>query len=295
MKSLKKIFINIMAITMLLIATFSFSACAKEEIITLQVKIGAYDTSASAMFTEDLTLTIDLYRHLAPKTVDKIVEYVKDTDGNYYNNAIFYTEDNGKTISVGDLKLIENEIIQTIKPEIYGEFKTNGTIGSNLKNIKGAVGLLRSTFESDSSLASSSDARDSGRATWYIPTESISSYDGFTCIFGKIDFSNEDNTTAFEAIDAILGDSSYYENHVIYYTGEYDENDTEGNHGLEFHIVAKTVWNEGFDISKNQFNGQDVFEAEGQQLKSYNYRTVRLPRVTDLGQSYAQIKSITII
>ncbi len=295
MKSLKKIFINVIALAMLLVATFSFSACAKEEIITLQIKIGAYDTTASTMFAEDLTLTVDLYRHLAPKTVDKIVEYVKDANGNYYKDAIFYTDDNNKTIMVGDLKLSESNIIQTIKPEIYGEFKANGTIGSNLKNIKGAVGLYRSTFDSDKSLSTSSDSRDSGRATWYIPTESISSNDGFTCIFGKINFESQTNKTTFEVIEAILDDSNYYENHVIYYTGEYDENDTEGNHGLEFHCVAKTVWNEGYDSTKKQFNGQDVFFAEGQQLKSYNFRTVRLPKLTDLGQSYAQIKSITII
>ena len=295
MKSLKKIFINIIALMMLLVATFSFSACAKEEIITLKVKIGAYDTANSAMYVEDLSLTVNLYRHLAPQTVDKIVEYVKETDNNFYKDAIFYTDDNAKTILVGDLKFEDSQVVQAVKPEIYGEFKSNGTVGSNLKNKKGSIGLWRSTFDSDTSLSTSSDARDSGRATWYMPTESISSYDGFTCIFAQIDLDDSATNTAFNAIDAILSDSKYYDNYVIYYTGEYDENDKDGNHGLEFHCVAKSSWTDGYNVAKKQFNGQDVFFAEGQQLKSYNFRNVKLPKLNDFGQSYAYIKSIEII
>ena len=294
MKAFKKILVNIMAVATLFVAMFSFTACAKEEIISVEIKIGAYNTASSAMFEEDLTLTVDLYRHLAPQTVDKIVEYIKETENNIYKDAIFYTEDNAKTILFGDLKQNEEGISQIVKPEIYGEFKSNGTVGSNLKNKKGSVGLLRSNYVSESNFTVSSDSRDSGRATWYLPTESISAYDGFTCIFGLIDLQVQSNLDTLDAIKEILKESEYYDSYVVYYTGEYDAEDKQGNHGLEFHCVSKTVWDEGFSSANNKFNGQEIFVAEGQQLKSYNHHNIKLPKTTNVGQSYAQIKSITI-
>ena len=145
MKRIKKLFVGLMAMIMTCVCTFSLAGCV-EDIKKLELNIQVYDYSTTNEM-EDYTISIDLYRHLAPKTVDAIIEYVND---GYYNDAIFYKmDDYTKQIMVGDLLDKDGIEQNAIKPEIEGEFEAGGTIGSNLTNKKGALGLWRSWYEVD--------------------------------------------------------------------------------------------------------------------------------------------------
>ena len=289
MKKLFKLAVNFMAALLMTVATFGLAAC--EDIKKVELKLSLYNYSDSTFYAEDdVKFTVELYRHLAPKTVDKVLEHVK---AGYYDNAIFYKETGySSQIMMGDLKFEDGELKQNLingklPSEIYGEFEKNGTTGSNLLNEKGSIGIWRSYYASDAGYTTSSDARDSGRATWYIPTSNISGYNGYFCIFAQYDTEDTANSTAINAISEIFSNSDYYTDYVIYYTGEYDE--------LEFHAVLKSEWNDadtGYDSENKTFGGDAVFEAEGNQLVCYNYKTVRIPKSVN-GETGAKVKTAT--
>lgn len=294
MKRFKKFFINLMAMLMLCVGVVGFSAC-KEDIVSVEIKISAYNVAESSMYSEDLTFTVDLYRHFAPKTVDKIVEYINSED-KIYENAVFYMNTSKDSqIMMGDLKFDGENISQTVLPEIEGEFELNGTIGSNLVNAEGVVGLWRGCYESDDSYKTSSDARNSGRATWYMPIIASSSLDGNLCLFGKYDLTNSDNVTTLAALKAVLGSENCYSKYVIFYTGTYDEQNATENYGLTFNFVTLEDWTDNYDETENTYNDIPVFEAEGNQLETYNYYTIKMPNIDRAtGKSYAGITSIKI-
>lgn len=290
MKKLFKIAVNFMAVVIMAVCAFSFSAC--EDIKKLELSLSIYNYDKSAFYAaDDVTFSVELYRHLAPKTVDKVIEHVK---AGYYNNAIFYKETGySSQIMMGDLKFEDGELKQNLingklPSEIYGEFKANGTTGSNLVSEKGSIGIWRSYYASDASYKTSSEARNSGRVTWYIPTSSISGYNDYFCVFAQYDTTDTANSTAISALTTIFSNSDYYTEYVIYYTGEYD--------ALQFHAVLKSDWTDadaGYDSENKTYNGETVFEAEGNQLVSYNYKTVRIPNMVDGGIA-AKVKSIKV-
>lgn len=282
MKKLFKIAVNFIAVALMTVATFGLAAC--EDIKKLELSLNLYNYTDNAFYAEnDVKFSVDLYRHLAPKTVDAVLEHVKN---GYYNGAIFY-EQNG-IIMVGDLKIDENgNVVQNLiggklPSEIYGEFESNGTTGSNLVNSKGSIGIWRSYYANDTdTYKTSSNARDSGRATWYIPTSEKSDYNGYFCIFAQYDTEDAANAKAIEAITAIFANADYYTEYVIYYTGEYNAEKPDENYGLEFHAVKKDDFDED----------TEVFEAEGQQLVCFNKKTVKIPNVVG-GTVSAEIKSV---
>ena len=291
MKKLFKIAVNFMAIAIMAVATFSLAAC--EDIKKLELSLNLYNSTDSAFYAEsDVKFSVELYRHLAPKTVDKVLERIKD---GYYDNAIFYIDESKSSqIMIGDLKLENGEVKLnrlsdgSLAPEIYGEFEYNGTKGSDLVNNKGSIGLWRSYYASDTqTYKTSSNARNSGRATWYIPTSEISGYNGYFCVFAQYDTENTANSKAIEALTAIFGDSDCYTEYVIYYTGEYDaaKPDENDGYGLTFHAVKAADFDED----------TEVFEAEGQQLVCFNKKTVKIP-VSDKasGEVLAKINKITV-
>ncbi len=290
MKKLFKLAVNFMALALMAVCAFSFSAC--EDIKKVELKLSLYNYSDSTFYAEDdVKFSVELYRHLAPKTVDKVLEHVK---AGYYDNAIFYKETGySSQIMMGDLKFEDGELKQNLingkfPSEIYGEFEANGTTGSNLVNEKGYIGIWRSYYASDASYKTSSEARNSGRATWYIPTSSISDYNGNFCVFAQYDTEDTANAKAISAISAIFSNFDYYTEYVIYYTGEYGE--------LEFHAVKKSDWDDadtGYDADAKTYNGETVFEAEGNQLVSYNYKTVRIPNMVN-GEITAKVKNISV-
>lgn len=292
MKRLEKLLVNVVAILLIVVSCFGLSAC-KEDIRTLELTISVYNYETDE--TETATLTVDLYAHLAPKTVSQIEKYAKD---GYYNNTVFYkitTE--GKNypnqIMLGDLKQndLGDIVLNDIKPEIKGEFERGGTSGSNLTVKRGSIGLWRSWYEYDGSYNVSSTAMNSGRATWFIPTSTsntaLTSYNQWFCVFAQFDLSGE-NLGALELItDAI---NEYTVDYVICYTGEYDADNKDEGYGLTAHCIPA----DDFDQATFEAENGKIFEAEGEQLVCYNKSTVSIPAIEDAGEITAKVTSVKI-
>ncbi len=280
-RTFKKI-VSLLAVAVMSVCCFSFAAC--EDIKTLEIQIQAYNYTDKATY-EDVTLTVDLYRHLAPKTVDAIVEYVEE---GYYDNTTFYLlKEYSNQIMVGDLKLDGKTIKQNAtKPTVAGEFEKGGTTGSDLVNNEGYVGLWRSWASQGAEKSSykQNNGMTSGSATWYIPTAEIADYNGYFCVFGKFDLENEDNKTAIDYIKSALNNNS--EQYVIYYTGEY--NAEAENNGLTFNCISLDDFNALSEDDKDK-----IFVAEGNQLVSYNQKTISVPKFEG-DSAGAMIKSITV-
>lgn len=283
MKRLKKLFVSFMAVVMMCVCAFSLTGCIEDlRKLELNVQIYNYDEQVS----EEYTMSIDLYRHLAPKTVDAIVAYVND---GYYTDTVFYKQDSyNSQIMIGDLVYKNGALdANAIKPQIDGEFEKGGTIGSNLTSKKGSIGLWRSWFAQDNSYSNNANATDSGRATWFIPTDTISAYTGNFCVFGQFDTTAENNSETLTALNKAFENANNYEEYVIYYTGEYNDQtpDAEDGFGLTMHIVQKDEFDEdGID---------GLFKAEDAQLVCYNHKTVKVP-VTSSGAVGAKIVSAKI-
>ena len=265
MKKFFKKCLCLMISAICLAACFGLTAC--EDIKTLEVKVSANG--------EEYTMTVELYRHLAPETCKKIEEYAQ---AGYYDGALVYKNTSyGKQLMVGDLKLDGDKIVQSeIKPELYGEFEKNGTKGSNLVSEKGTIGLWRSWTAADASDSKykASNGMDSGRAAWYIPTEAISDYNGYFCVFAVYDKNATANAEAIDALGKVFDSSDNYVEYVIYYTGSYDAAKANENYGLTFHCVTKTEFN---DIDEDT-----VFEAKNEQLANFNKQTVRISTDTKI-------------
>lgn len=285
MKRLKKLFVGIMAMVMACVCTFGLTGCI-EDIKKLELNVQIYNYENHEV--EDYTMSIDLYRHLAPNTVDAMVKYVNDK---YYDGAVFYKQDGYSTqIMIGDLVLKDNELTKNaLKPQLdKGEFEKGGTIGSNLTSKKGSIGLWRSWLAQDNGYANNSNGTDTGRATWYIPTDSISSYNGNFCVFAQYDASAENNADTLAALTKAFESAGNYEEYVIYYTGEYNEATPDANdgHGLTMHLELQSEFDED--------SIGDLFEAEGVQLVCYNQRVVKVP-VNNSGIASAKIVSAKIV
>ncbi len=281
-KTFKRIF-SLLAVMVMGVCCFSFTAC--EDITTLEVTVAVYNYE-DGVYYEDLTIEVDLYGHLAPKTVDAIIEYAEQ---GYYNNKTFYKIDGySSQIMVGDLKVVEGAVNQTTKPEIVGEFEYNATKGSNLTNTLGSVGLWRSWTIKDNESAKfeRSNGMDTGRATWFMPTNDISGYNGYFCVFGQIDMEDEDNQNAFNKIQEVINANT--EEYVIYYTGSYDESKANENYGLTFNCMLKSDFDE---LSEDET--ADIYYGDNSSLYCYNKTTVSIPKLVD-GHSGARIKSIKV-
>jgi hypothetical protein len=257
MKRIKKLFVNLIAMVMLVASCLSLTAC--KDIRTLELSVQVYDYKASASKT--VTLTVDLYAHLAPKTVDAIEKYVNE---GYYDGAIFYQlEGYSSQLMLGDLVEKDGEIAQNaIKPQLPGEFVRGGTVGSNLTSVKGSIGLWRDWFAYDGNYKTN-NALDSGRATWYIPTDTteIKDYADWFCVFAQIDLEDEENANALTLIADAYGSSADVKKYEVYYTGEYDAEKVDENNGLKFNCELEVLFNE--DDVKN------LFKAEGAEYQSY--------------------------
>jgi len=280
MKKLGKVLASVLAVVMLIVCSLSFTAC--EDLKKLEIKMNVYDTTGKAYQEE--TLSLDLYRHLAPETVDAVINAVKD---DYYDGTFFYQYTSqidlvsimGRTdaynsyvaamsnqIMIGDLKYVDGEIVKNDKqvPTVKGEFKSNGLVGNNITSAKGTVGLWRSWYESGDDYRSTSKSSDSGRATLYMPTAGeINGYTNYFCAFGKFDIKNTDVEKLFDSINAFFSNSDLSEKFVIYYTGEYSEQGDDN--GLTFHCVPTTEF-----AKLSQTEKDEIFVAEGDQLVCYS-------------------------
>ena len=299
MKRLIKRICCLLMVVLMPCVCIGLTAC--EDIKELEVKISVYDTEANAQ--KDLTLTVDLYRHLAPDTVDKILSYVEK---GYYNDTLFFKDSFYTNAMLGDYKVVDGKIERNVADyveSIYGEFSANGTaIKGDWKNEEGSIGLWRD-WQADGSYNTNSDAAfNSGKATWYIPSEAKTDYDGYFCVFGQIDLSEigGENETNLNILQATLNNANYYETYAEYYTGEptVKEDGTIDYSTLEYHMILADDYTELYDDEEKTIDGLKVFEAEGAEFASYNKRNVILPVAEVNGAItaiYAKVVSITVL
>ncbi len=289
MKRFLKLAVNFMAIAMLALCCLSFAGC--EEIKTVEITLQVYDYEDKV--ESEKVLTVRLYRHLAPKTVDAITSYV--FDGFYDDMLVYQLSGYTSQLMIGDYKFDGTNLTKVAsKPTVDGEFERNGVTGSDLVNASGYIGLWRSWYEMDgesSGYKTSSDAMDSGRNTIYIPTTSIANYNDYFCVFGRIedlDDTTSDNYKTMAALKEAFGSSDNYTEYVVYYTGVYDASKADKDYGLKFNSMTKEAYDELTDDQKEDLG---VFEAEGEQLVCYNKTTVRVPNNTEDGKVGVKIIS----
>lgn len=256
---MKKIIKKAMCLLMTLccaVACMSFVAC--ENLQTVEIKVLANGT--------EYTMNVDLYKHLAPKTCKIIEQYIKD---GYYDNMLIYKNSSySSQLMFGDLKLDgDNVVLTDVKDTIYGEFEKNGTTGSNLVSEKGTLGMWRSysAADSGSNTYKASNGMNSARSTIYMPTDSISDYTGYFCVFACYDVDDTANSETVEALTSVFSNNDNYKEYAVYYTGEY------GN--LEFHCILEDDFDDVEDTA---------FVAEGDQLVCYNKQTVKISTTTKI-------------
>lgn len=298
MKRFSRLFINLIAGIMLVLSCFCLVGC--EDIVTLEVVVSVYDFDNEEWYDEeDTTLTIDLYRHLADQTVDAVVSYVNE---GYYNDLVFYSmpySEGSKTFMVGDFRMQGLNVVQTErKPMLDGEFEKGMTTGSNLTNVKGALGLWRTWYAQDAGANAykASNGMDTGSATWFFPTTAISGYNGYFCIFGQIDLEDESNAKAMSAIEQALKTKNTCSEYVVYYTnGEnYTYDNSVANNGLTFNCMPSEDFAEKYGknptVEKLEENG--IFVPENDQYVCYGNYTIRIPMTNNLPA--AKIKSVKV-
>ncbi len=300
MKKLIKFSTRIIALVLMVFTMLSMTAC--EDIKKAEVNITLYNKNSSALYEEDkVNFSIELYRHLAPESVDAITGLM---ESGYYNDTFFYVNNSSDNTNlfIGDLKFnAEGKIVQntladgTLPATIKGEFEANGVKGSNLATEFGSIGVYRSYYANDGGDRTSSDARDSGRATLFLPTATINAYDKYYAIIGKYDVANENVSRAINGIKELLNNSEYSEQYVIYYTGEYDSAKPNENYGLTFNCVTQEEYTE---LTEAEGGIENLFEAEGEQLVSYNVRKIKVAKSFKIGETTvyntAGIKSVTV-
>ncbi len=277
MKKLLRLFVNLMAVIMLSVACFSLVGCGGD-VVKVELQLEIYNYADSTTYDkEDTKLTIELYRHLAPDTVNAIIGYIQD---GYYDNAIFYGYESNK-IMVGDLKMNDaGDIYQNeLMPTVDGEFEAGSVKGSDLKVKEGSIALWRTWYECDS--YSITKNQDTGRATWFMPTTELSSYQDYFCVFAVIDLENEANNTTWEYIKTAINDNS--ESYQVYYTGEYNSDDSVLNNGLTFNCEQEVPDN------------VTPFAPEGDQFVCYKQHQIKVAMGVNSSSCGAKIVSAKVI
>ena len=171
------------------------------------------------------------YKEYAPETVAAILSYVNE---GYYDDTFFYTTSTNR-IMVGDLKMnADGEIYQNqVKPTLKPEFERGAVTGSDLKYKEGTVGIWRTWFENND--YNDNASLDTGRATMFFPTATVSDYDGWFCLFATLDITDTTNYTTLTYLKSVLENGEDYN---VFYTledgAEYDSTNEQENNGLTF-------------------------------------------------------------
>ncbi|MBO4594840.1 MAG: hypothetical protein J5697_03970 [Clostridia bacterium] len=144
------------------------------------------------------------------------------------------------------------------------------------------------SFTEDAGAYTKTDAgMNSGTAVWYMPTTTLSGYDGYFAVFAKIDMDNEANSSAFAAVQAIFSDT-HYENYEVFYTGDSAD-------ALTVHVIKTDDLSSDaeYDATEGTYGGVKIYSATGADLVSLNRRTVRIP-VSENGNRAVTITGIRI-
>ncbi len=275
-----KRFLRLLMVAVMVVAfVLPLSACGNK-IVTLSLEVSVYNVEDEKV--EDKTINFDLYANLAPDAVNAIKGWVND---GYYNGLVLYkqskyiNQSTSSQLMYGGYKLENGKLIknaQKVLPD--AEFEKNGTVGSDLSNVKGAIGLWRDWS------GTSNGYRYSGfeqtNSTLYIPTTSLTTYDGYFCLLGK--YSTIDDLTVIEEIITLLANEDYYTSYTCYYEAEED-----GSLKLENgNPVWKSMLTEDYSDVKDDLN---VYSAKDGEDKSYELYTVSVINADKL-----TIKSIKV-
>ncbi len=271
MKSIAKRIFTVALSLLMMLGCFFAVAC--EDIKKIEITFNVYDFEEKEV--EEKVITVKLYRHLAKETVDSVIKNVSEKS--YYDGVTPYIItgiDKGELggeayvnqILLGDLiyengSFKQNEISVDF---VKGEFTAGGVEGSNLKNEEGSIGLWRNKTVNESYINNGS--ADTGKATLYMPTSSITSRDGYFCVFGKFDLEKEENVETWSIIKNTVDSASNREEYVIYYTGEYNTSSSVKNNGLEFHCIPIDEYEE--------MDKTNVFMPSGNEFYSYFPTTI---------------------
>lgn len=194
---MKKLITIILAVALAAMMSFSFGCGAKISTVTLNVRLYTASTTY-----DTYQIKLSLYEHLAPETAAEFKEWAKD--GVYDGMAFYLTDAHSSQVMVGDLKW-DGANLNLVQPQTFAdaEFDANGTTGSNLENVSGAFGLWR---EFDREAGYQSDGFKKTVSTIYMPTSTISAYNGYFCVLGNYS-DDADSVTAMTAIkNALNGD-----------------------------------------------------------------------------------------
>ena len=90
----------------------------------------------------DECINIELYKEIAPKSVENFMKLVKS---GYYNNTVFHRIINGFMIQTGGYKIEDNTLYELGEVEsIPGEFSSNG-FKNDLKHELGVISMARTS------------------------------------------------------------------------------------------------------------------------------------------------------
>lgn len=147
-------------------------------------------------FTNGKKINFELYKDVAPLSVDNFVKLAKD---NFYEGLIFHRCIPSFMIQGGGFKDKNGSLVaKESKQSIKGEFKSNG-VENNLAHTKGVLSMARTMV------------KDSATSQFFICVEDVPYLDGEYAAFGKV--TDEESLKTCISISKVqTGTSGHYEN-----------------------------------------------------------------------------------
>ena len=272
---MKKFLVKLFTLLVATVMVLSMSACG-EKIVKLKFTLSVYDIEEQTMVEE--TLTYNMHQSLAETAVKEVKKLVED---GYFDNCVFYkqSKSNGVAVSTqlffGGLNRVGTEITQNAPVAIPdAEFEKNGVTGSNLINDVGYIGLWR-TWDTTKSYSTSGYGKTI--STMYMPTASLSSYNGNFCVFAK--YASSDDLAIIENIIDLLATTDYVTEYTCYYSANDDGELIDANgEVLEFDestgmlVSGAPVWNIVSSASFEEDKPENIYNNED--YTQYNEYTI---------------------
>lgn len=281
---MKRTIKTFLAMALAVLFVMPFAACS-EKIVKLKINLSVYNVTDKA--NEEVTLTFKLYEHLADVAVSKVEELVK---GGTYNNLPFYVQNKYKNLTtssqimLGAYKLENGKLVQNEMPTISeAEFLKNGTMGSNLTNDKGAIGLWR---DWDGSKSYTESGYSLTNATMFITTTANASFNGNFCLLGHY----EEGAEILDNLVSLFGGDTYYTSYTCYYQCDADGKLAYENDKPIWVAVETDVFNE---YSEDELDSVYAIENDSSKTKKNDY-TYEKYTVSVINSDYLKINSITV-
>ena len=173
----------------LLAACFSFAACSKKEDTTDDAAViaswqekytaGSFgirskkDPFVEFTFNTGDTIRVELYKSVAPITVNNFITYVEE---GFYEGVTFHRIKQGQMIQTGGFVIEDNVFVQKepTHPAIKGEFKING-VNNTLSHTSGVISMARTDL-----------SFDSATSQFFICSATVTGWDGSYAAFGRV-------------------------------------------------------------------------------------------------------------